>query len=764
MNKRVCVGIPTKDRGIELSLLLQSLLFQTYQDFDVLINDDCSSDMLQTNTTIQSLFRLLRDSGHEVDVFKGERRGPHIGGQKILERSKNELILRLDDDVSLRPTFIEELVNMFTSEEVGAAGPIYLNPHEPISTQIIDPSISKEELERQGKVFWDDNGHLFLTGWLNVQLHPTDDPMSVEHLNSGFMYRKSAGLKIGGYCLDLSPVGHREESDFSYRLFREGYKLFINPKSIAFHFHPMLGGIRETNGIMLAKSNWDHDEKIFLERMEKILPKTKDDLVSVIILTHGLEHTELRGLLKGISLYTNHWCEYLIVNNDIRPESIDDIMKVQDEFPSLYINVIGTDKEMSVSEARNSGVNHSLLKSKYICFIDDDARITGRYNQVTDWVDYLYNRFHEQPDVGCVSPIVTWCDYLQSYVASVSCLFTSKKVWEVVGGFDPVFGNKEKQTWGYEDTDWSYRAFLKGFKITRVRGFEFPFYHADTTNKPKTPERELALLKAKDVIFSKYDIPKIKEYNRTVYPFTEEQINILEPKLNVGCYYMYIDGFINVDIKTDIGADLISSGQDLYKHFQPNSINMILASHMLEHVKYTEAKKMLTTWKTILRPGAFLCLEVPDCENLDEKLANGIIDKQLYETIKHGCPPEFGQKHEYEYTRASLKQLLEEVGFVNIVENPETSLGINFKLRSESFRYDCRKGQEMKHRPVTIINSREELLEAYGKPNYREEEELDWLEQVLGKRDTGIDIPFLSFNDFLFGNEKLFCVRVVEDE
>jgi glycosyltransferase involved in cell wall biosynthesis/GT2 family glycosyltransferase len=503
-NKRVTVGIPTKDRLVELTLLLQSLLNQTYKEFDVLIIDDCNPGFF-SNGTLQAMFKLLKEFGHDVKVIKGERRGPHIAGHKILNYSDTELILRLDDDVSLLPTFIEELVSLFNSDDVGAVGPVYLNPHEPLKNQVIPEVADIDELELNGLVYWNKDGSLFLTGYLQNNTHSNPVPLNVEHLNSGFMYRKSAGLKIGGYCLELSPVGHREESDFSYRLFREGYKLFINPKSIAYHFHPTLGGIRETNGVALAKSNWDHDEKIFLDRMEKWLPKDeaiKDDkMVSVIILTNGM-HNNLKLLLKDIETYTNHYCEYIIFNNDTSEESMEDASGILLDYPNLNMEVVKTTKELSVSEARNEAIQHTSDNSKYICFIDDNARILGRYNQTTDWVDYLFNIFHEESDVGAVGPLFTFCNELMCNTLSAVCLFTSKKVWEVVGGFDCVFNNKKNGTFGWEDIDWSYRCILRGFKLLGVKGRDFPFYYDNTISN--TPEIESASLKSRELILQKY--------------------------------------------------------------------------------------------------------------------------------------------------------------------------------------------------------------------------------------------------------------------
>jgi hypothetical protein len=89
----------------------------------------------------------------------------------------------------------------------------------------------------------------------------------VEHLNSGFLYRKDAATNAGGYFLDYSVVGHREETDISYRMYRTGAKLAVVPGARAYHFHPAYGGIRATKGKQMHQSLWDSDEKIFRERM-----------------------------------------------------------------------------------------------------------------------------------------------------------------------------------------------------------------------------------------------------------------------------------------------------------------------------------------------------------------------------------------------------------------------------------------------------------------------------------------------------------------
>lgn len=484
-NNRLTIGIPFKDRGIELSINLIGLLHQTYQDWDLIIYNDCHSNILEDNKTINSIFNLIKATGHDLKIIPGEKRGPHIGSQRILENATTELVLRIDDDIVLEPDAVEEMVKIFdTYENVGAVAPIYIDPYFPIENQWIDKTWSREYIEELCKVKWTENNELFLTGFAQINQHYDKTPIKSQHLNSGFMYRREAGIKARGYDLDLSLAGHREESSFSYRVFREGYNLYIVPSALAWHFHPMSGGIRETLGKQHSKENWDHDEKLFLERMEKWLPKnpqiSNDIFVSVIILTYG-DHKKIRDLLNDILTYTNHPSEFIIVNNDTSQESVKDFTEIiPKEYESLNAKYIQLPSEFSVSEARNIGTQYMSDNSKFICFIDDDARILGRYNQTTDWLDYLYNRFHEVPNCGAVSPIYTYFEELQCHCVSVACMFTSKKVWDCVGGFDPVFGNKEKGTWGWEDTDYSYRLESMGFKLIGVIGNDFPFYHHTT--------------------------------------------------------------------------------------------------------------------------------------------------------------------------------------------------------------------------------------------------------------------------------------------
>jgi hypothetical protein len=267
-------------------------------------------------------------------------------------------------------------------------------------------------------------------------------------------------------------------------------------------------------------------------------------------------------------------------------------------------------------------------------------------------------------------------------------MLTSKKVWGVVGGFDPVFGNKEKGTWGYEDVDWSYRAQCKGFKLKWIESYQFPFIHEDTTFKPKSEERQLSLLRAEEILLKKYDLNEVNYFRRFPYPLTDEQMeaSLHGTNLNIGCYYAKYDNYINIDINPDVKPDLCINMLDIDKHFPMNSVNVIIASQVLEHVVVDEAYTFLKKCFDILRPGGHFIVEVPDCDDMDERIAKGEMDTEDKRCHVEGNPGAMGQAHLHCYGEKDLRDMLSITGFNILGRNPASS-----DKDTLAIRFDCTK-------------------------------------------------------------------------
>lgn len=138
----------------------------------------------------------------------------------------------------------------------------------------------------------------------------------VDHLYSTFLYRVAAGRKAGGYPRDLSPVGHREESTFSYSMKRAGYRLLVTPKAVTWHLRAPTGGIRTYKDPLL----WEADERRFLERLAAWNVKPKPYMIAV--LDNGLgDHIVFRSILPEIR--TRH-AEKRIVIAACYPEVFED--------------------------------------------------------------------------------------------------------------------------------------------------------------------------------------------------------------------------------------------------------------------------------------------------------------------------------------------------------------------------------------------------------------------------------------------------------
>ena len=141
-------------------------------------------------------------------------------------------------------------------------------------------------------------------------------------------------------------------------------------------------------------------------------------------------------------------------------------------------------------------------------------------------------------------------------------------------------------------------------------------------------------------------------------------------RLNVGCCDMpksQSEGWVNVDLSTSehIKADLICDATDLSKHFKPNTVDEIYASHLLEHFYPEQGKKAVKHWYELLKPGGTLTVVVPDFKYFAQEYLNGDIDinefndKYIYSYVQES-------HHRYMFDQESLMKLMSEIGFSDI--------------------------------------------------------------------------------------------------
>jgi len=277
MNKEeITVEISTKDRYYTtLPICLSSIANQTYRPKKIIIFDDGEQIDLRKIPIYSSLFAMIANKGIDLEVIFGQKRGQVYNHQAAIAMSKTEWIWRVDDDDVPESNVLELLVRNI-KEDVGAISGIILDPNSPL----IDINIASSRIED-------------IFSKPNIQWCRFNGIKEVDHINNSFLFRKSAAKH--GYCLQLSPVGHREETIFTYEIKRAGYRLIIDPEAVIWHLRSPSGGIRSFDQSFF----WEHDERIFKNKLIEygIYPQIN----KLIVLDSGLgDHYAFKMILPEL--------------------------------------------------------------------------------------------------------------------------------------------------------------------------------------------------------------------------------------------------------------------------------------------------------------------------------------------------------------------------------------------------------------------------------------------------------------------------------
>lgn len=245
---KVTATVSTKDRyGTTLPLTIQAIAEQTRPPDQFVLFEDGEHKDIRGISPYHHLLHLLDQKKIKWHVIYAERKGQVKNHQMALDRADTEFVWRIDDDNVPEPDCLEKLLAEM-KDGVGAVGGLVLDPK----------NVGPKPGFLTGKI--EDILCGMNIAWFEWELAPED----VDHLYSTFLYRVEAGRKAGGYPMDLSPVGHREETIFTYGIKRAGYRVLITPKALTWHFRESTGGIRS----YADGSLWARDEQVFRARLK----------------------------------------------------------------------------------------------------------------------------------------------------------------------------------------------------------------------------------------------------------------------------------------------------------------------------------------------------------------------------------------------------------------------------------------------------------------------------------------------------------------
>lgn len=124
-------------------------------------------------------------------------------------------------------------------------------------------------------------------------------------------------------------------------------------------------------------------------------------------------------------------------------------------------------------------------------------------------------------------------------------------------------------------------------------------------------------------------------------------------RLNVGSGYFPLDGWTNIDQHCQ--ADI----RDDFRDLEFTDVDEINATHLLEHISWRDTGIVLSIFRTWLRDGGKLTVEVP---NMASIMRRGPAD-DLWLPYVYGSHEHDGEHHKAGFTAASLTEALSTEGY-----------------------------------------------------------------------------------------------------
>lgn len=222
---KVTIIIPNYN-GIDfLKDCIESLRYQSYKNFEVLIVDNGSKDKsVEYMKCLESYENNLNIKVIYLDENLGFAGGVNVG----LAASDSEFIILLNNDTEVFPDYVEMLVNAIEkSEKIFAVNPLMINAH------------NKELVDDAG------DGYSLL-GWgyqigVGERVKDFTKKRTVFSACAGAsIYRKSILDEIGYF--DEMHFAYLEDMDLSFRARLRGYIIGFEPKAKVYHLGSATSG------------------------------------------------------------------------------------------------------------------------------------------------------------------------------------------------------------------------------------------------------------------------------------------------------------------------------------------------------------------------------------------------------------------------------------------------------------------------------------------------------------------------------------------
>ena len=242
----VTIVLPTRNRAYCVGNAIDSILAQTYSNWELIIVDGASTD----NTPLVAQSYSERDRRiryHRRFPRQGLPRDRNIGVS--LSDSRSRLVYFIEDDLIMEPDCLEVLVSTIielraNDSKVGGIAPRTINEfgkEEKLMELLRYVGDQKRRNMVSPSLVGKWTGMLYANYALSsgsiqeTKLAPSWSLFFKEVLNEVGGYEEQAYKKVNYFY---------EESDLHLRIGSRGYKIYFQPKAVAYHRHAATGGTR----------------------------------------------------------------------------------------------------------------------------------------------------------------------------------------------------------------------------------------------------------------------------------------------------------------------------------------------------------------------------------------------------------------------------------------------------------------------------------------------------------------------------------------
>jgi len=256
MKMKITVSITTKNRYYNtLSMSLLSVINQSLPPYEIILVDDNEVKDFYNIDMYKNFIKLMKLKNIKFSYYHGLNKGQVYAQQIALEHCKTDWLFKMDDDNILDFNVLEILSNT-VNDKTGA-----------VSGLIIGCDLDNNRPPDEDGPIYNKLEYIFSNFNIQMCRNQNDDIKKCEHLYSNYLFNTKI---VESYPLEFSPSGHREDTVFTYEIFKKGYDLLVNPKSITYHLNNKSGGNNTHNFEKIVKN-----EELFIKRLEEwgIIPE-----------------------------------------------------------------------------------------------------------------------------------------------------------------------------------------------------------------------------------------------------------------------------------------------------------------------------------------------------------------------------------------------------------------------------------------------------------------------------------------------------------